>query len=279
MADRSLETFVKVSALATPFDTTKANRPRRPQLLALVQIEMRRGSGSSTLSRLGGVVPKGPPVLALNVSPRQGSSLSAGSVWPSQPGDQLPCGRWPATKIHSMLPRLKMEGTLDWGNIIAAASTSPLGIFALVILTISVIAIRFFTEAAVAVRLAIFILCLGATAVLGFAVLNTGRSPSTTSIVASLSKSGASPKLAPCEMIPDSSTRLLTSSDLSSLGKDQLRIARNEIYARHGYLFKTNDMKAYFANCGWYRPSASQVDLAPVEAANVEAIQRAEAKK
>ena len=35
-------------------------------------------------------------------------------------------------------------------------------------------------------------------------------------------------------VIPDSSTRYLTNTDLTGLSEWQMRIARNEIYARHG---------------------------------------------
>ncbi|WP_304406491.1 YARHG domain-containing protein, partial [uncultured Clostridium sp.] len=38
-------------------------------------------------------------------------------------------------------------------------------------------------------------------------------------------------------IIPDSSIRYLSEDDLRGLNKDQLEIARNEIYARHGYQF------------------------------------------
>lgn len=50
------------------------------------------------------------------------------------------------------------------------------------------------------------------------------------------------------------STRKLTYSDISSLSKPQLRILRNEIYARHGYIFKSADLKAYFSKYPWYKP-------------------------
>ena len=49
-------------------------------------------------------------------------------------------------------------------------------------------------------------------------------------------------------IIPDSSTRYLTEDDLRGLSDEQLEIARNEIYARHGYQFKQKKMKNYFNN-------------------------------
>lgn len=71
------------------------------------------------------------------------------------------------------------------------------------------------------------------------------------------------------------STRRLTEEDLSYLMKEELRIARNEIYARHGYIFKSNDLKEYFSNTSWYQPvfsDASQFDLNEYERYNVEFI-------
>jgi hypothetical protein len=34
-----------------------------------------------------------------------------------------------------------------------------------------------------------------------------------------------------------------------------LRILRNEIYAKHGRIFETKDLKDYFGKCDWYRPA------------------------
>lgn len=50
----------------------------------------------------------------------------------------------------------------------------------------------------------------------------------------------------------DSNSRYLTSSDLAGLSKWELRVARNEIYARHGRLFKDSNLQNYFNSCSWY---------------------------
>ena len=50
----------------------------------------------------------------------------------------------------------------------------------------------------------------------------------------------------------DSDTRYLTSSDLKGLSSWELKIARNEIYARRGRLFKSSDLQNYFNSCSWY---------------------------
>lgn len=44
----------------------------------------------------------------------------------------------------------------------------------------------------------------------------------------------------------------LTEEDVKYLPKDILKIARNEIYAQHGYIFTTNDMKQFFEQKEWY---------------------------
>nr|WP_288827887.1 YARHG domain-containing protein [uncultured Clostridium sp.] len=53
-------------------------------------------------------------------------------------------------------------------------------------------------------------------------------------------------------ILPDSGSRYLTIEDIVSISKEQLRIARNEIYARHGRIFKTEDLNAYFMSKSWY---------------------------
>ena len=55
-------------------------------------------------------------------------------------------------------------------------------------------------------------------------------------------------------IIPDSSTRLLSESELYGLDQDTLKLARNEIYARHGYIFKSDELMSYFSAKSWYVP-------------------------
>jgi hypothetical protein len=73
-------------------------------------------------------------------------------------------------------------------------------------------------------------------------------------------------------VIPDSQRRRLTADDLANLSSSQLRIARNEIYARHGRRFKSADLADHFSKLSWYKPSRDEVSLSPVEQANVELI-------
>jgi len=73
---------------------------------------------------------------------------------------------------------------------------------------------------------------------------------------------------------PEASERLLTASDLQYLSKEDLKIMRNEIFARHGYIFQTQAMKTYFQNQSWYSPQRSDVTaiLSNIEIKNVNLI-------
>ncbi len=80
-------------------------------------------------------------------------------------------------------------------------------------------------------------------------------------------------------ILPQSSSVPLTSADLYGLSKDQLRLARNEIYARHGRMFNDQTLQAYFNSKSWYRgtiaPSAFKDDamLTKLERDNIKLIQ------
>ncbi len=53
-------------------------------------------------------------------------------------------------------------------------------------------------------------------------------------------------------VFPDSDSRYISRSELVSLTDDELRIARNEIYARHGRRFNDPTLQAYFDSKSWY---------------------------
>ncbi|MCR5674998.1 MAG: YARHG domain-containing protein [Lachnospiraceae bacterium] len=53
-------------------------------------------------------------------------------------------------------------------------------------------------------------------------------------------------------MIPDSDVREVTEADLSGMSLAQLRIARNEVFARHGRQFKDNKLNEWFYSKNWY---------------------------
>lgn len=54
-------------------------------------------------------------------------------------------------------------------------------------------------------------------------------------------------------IIPDSSSKEITFEQLDGINKIALRYAINEIYARHGYLFQTPELRSYFDTKTWYK--------------------------
>lgn len=77
---------------------------------------------------------------------------------------------------------------------------------------------------------------------------------------------------------PKASTKLLKEADVENMRPAELRIMRNEIYARHGYSFTLVDMQKHFATAEWYMPVVLDVKdkLTPVEKKNAELIKRYE---
>ena len=53
-------------------------------------------------------------------------------------------------------------------------------------------------------------------------------------------------------ILPDSSSKQLTYEDIQYLSGNELLLARNEIYARHGRIFDDTDIRAYFESQPWY---------------------------
>jgi len=82
-------------------------------------------------------------------------------------------------------------------------------------------------------------------------------------------------------ILKDSATHLYTTAELSSLSDNELMLARNEIYARHGYIFKSESIQAYFESKSWYH-GTDTVDifdfsqLNSTERANVSTIKKVE---
>lgn len=88
-------------------------------------------------------------------------------------------------------------------------------------------------------------------------------------------------------VLPDSDRRYYSEAELAGLSKSQLRIARNEIYARHGRTFSDPLLQGYFNSKAWYRGLYSPANfdkmmeglLNTFEQHNISVIQRLEAKK
>jgi membrane-associated protein TcaA len=73
---------------------------------------------------------------------------------------------------------------------------------------------------------------------------------------------------------PFASTKLLTADDIKGLSDSDKKIMKNEILARHGFIFKDKEMKDYFSGQNWYKPKSSSVDnlLSDIEKKNLEFI-------
>ncbi|PLX08644.1 MAG: hypothetical protein C0596_07260 [Marinilabiliales bacterium] len=53
---------------------------------------------------------------------------------------------------------------------------------------------------------------------------------------------------------------LLTNEDLDSLNSVDLLLLRNDIFAKHGYSFKTKPLRDYYSQFEWYNPEYDNVD-------------------
>jgi len=72
---------------------------------------------------------------------------------------------------------------------------------------------------------------------------------------------------------------LLHGSELNYFDKPTLRLMRNFILARRGYVFQSKDLKEYFGKEAWYKPADSNDDiqLSLLEQLNIELIKYREA--
>ncbi len=82
-------------------------------------------------------------------------------------------------------------------------------------------------------------------------------------------------------IFPDSSERLLTDADIAGLSSWELKVARNEIYARHGRRFNSAELQNHFNSCDWYSGTVAPGDftdgmLSATELANVQFLKAAE---
>jgi len=77
-------------------------------------------------------------------------------------------------------------------------------------------------------------------------------------------------------ILQDSNKNKLTDAQLKNLTGHDLMLARNEIFARHGYVFKKEPFKSYFEAKSWYTPNpsfkGSDSQLSSVEKYNIKLI-------
>lgn len=87
-----------------------------------------------------------------------------------------------------------------------------------------------------------------------------------------------------CEFLfPEDNVFPITPSDLEGKTATECKIARNEIYARHGRLFNDEQLQGYFNTCSWYEGKTTPEDfsdavLNEVEKSNLQIITEHESK-
>ena len=72
-------------------------------------------------------------------------------------------------------------------------------------------------------------------------------------------------------LYPEGSSQLLRPANMEGLTSWDLKVMRNEIFARHGYIFKSQDLADYFEQQSWYVPKYNEVTglLSSVEKKNI----------
>jgi hypothetical protein len=80
---------------------------------------------------------------------------------------------------------------------------------------------------------------------------------------------------------PWTSERMIQPTELDPLSLGELELMRNEIYARHGWIFRRPDLRNYFQSQPWYRPKSDnafysnrrvEAELSPLERKNIQTI-------
>ncbi len=76
----------------------------------------------------------------------------------------------------------------------------------------------------------------------------------------------------------NASTDVLTKEQVANLKKADIFVIRNAIYARHGYSFKNQQLRAYFDRQSWYIPISTDVksEFTEIEKKNIELLLRYE---
>lgn len=58
-------------------------------------------------------------------------------------------------------------------------------------------------------------------------------------------------------IFPDSDTLVIDQGEIEALSDSELTYAINEIYARHGYIFKSAELRGYYEQFSWYSGEVS----------------------
>lgn len=70
-------------------------------------------------------------------------------------------------------------------------------------------------------------------------------------------------------VFPDSSQRYITGEELQGLSETEILLARNEIYAKHGYIFRNEALNQYFNSKSWYIPNVESTEFTEEYASRV----------
>lgn len=62
-------------------------------------------------------------------------------------------------------------------------------------------------------------------------------------------------------ILPESNERYIEYTEILDFDTEKLNLAKNEVYARHGFIFSTDNIAEYFENCAWYKPSVPAADF------------------
>lgn len=79
------------------------------------------------------------------------------------------------------------------------------------------------------------------------------------------------------QLLFDSANKYITNEYLSGCTRDEITVILNEIYARHGYIFKDAELRAYFNSQSWYHGTITSLEEAAtyfnsIERKNVDTI-------
>lgn len=85
-------------------------------------------------------------------------------------------------------------------------------------------------------------------------------------------------------ILPNSSNIFITTLDLKDLTDEELELAKNEIYAREGYIFEDASLDNYFNQKDWYEGTILSSDftednLNKIEKHNIEVIEKAQSNR
>lgn len=74
---------------------------------------------------------------------------------------------------------------------------------------------------------------------------------------------------------------LITEGELEKLDDKTVELIKNEIYARHGYIFTNRALKKYFESFNWYEPNEEYSPnlLNPTEKANLKTIKKFQSRE